>query len=81
VTGKGAAKVWFVWRESRLKFEETGDSSADIESAYLFEKLTGIPRRYFPIREDAKPPRRFEDFGTVNAEGSEAITRRFAPDK
>jgi hypothetical protein len=49
----------------------------EIQSAWLFEKTTGLPRRFYPGREDPKPVRRLEDFATVTIEGDAEAAKFF----
>jgi hypothetical protein len=49
----------------------------EMEEAWLFEKLTGLPRKLLPHREPEKM--RFEDHGKVRITGSKEALQRLRP--
>jgi hypothetical protein len=47
-----------------------------MEQAWLFEKLTGLPRKLLPHREPGKPLARFEDHGKVRITGTKEAVQQ-----
>ena len=69
------AKVVFVWKKSRIK--EPVDGSVELESAWLFEKITGLPRNLYPHGDGPKTVARLEDHATVRVTGSKDALQQF----
>lgn len=72
--GNDYGEVHFSWRESLTNSPvENWDK---MEEAWLFEKLTGLPRKLLPHGDSAKPLARFEDHGKVRVTGSKEALQR-----
>lgn len=61
--GKPFAKVTI----TRPNPPSTGDES---EEAYLFEKLTGLPRKLYPVNYPEAKPKRLEDIAKITVTGT-----------
>jgi hypothetical protein len=78
---KPFAKLSTKWLSG--KSEENADL---MMGAWIFEKLTGLPREYFPERhgpldQDKSKLEKLEEFAEVEVVGSEESTRRFSGKK
>jgi hypothetical protein len=72
--GKPFGKMRVTWKDAKMRDSAEADP---IETAWLFEKTTGLPRRLLPGREDAEPIPRLENFATVSIEGNAEAARIF----
>jgi len=73
------ASLVVVWHKSRIK--KPVDNADEVELAWLFEKITGLPRELVPRRRDIKRLARLEDHATVRVTGSEEALRKLSSDR
>jgi hypothetical protein len=73
--GRPFGRMRVVWKDEK---NLTSMNSDEIEKAWLFEKVTRLPRRLYPAREGNAPIPRLEDFASVmvkdNAEAAKFFT-------
>jgi hypothetical protein len=58
--------------------EQMGENTDEIEKAWLFEKITGLPRNLYPWNERNKKHLCLEDLATVRVTGNEEAARMFS---
>ncbi len=73
------AKLAVVWRHSDMQNQDP--RSDEFETAWLFEKLTGLSRKLCPDRRDLKKPGKFEALAIVRVTGNEEAKKRLAMEK
>jgi hypothetical protein len=73
------ARLVVVWRKSRIK--NPVDDVDQIELAWLFEKITGLPRDLYPRRRDIKRLARLEDRAAVQVSGSDEALRKLSSNR
>lgn len=64
------------WRDP----ENLPQDADDIEGAWLFEKITGLPRRLYPGRENEEPPD-LEKFAAITIEGNNEAEKVFSTER
>jgi hypothetical protein len=69
------ADVVFVWKKSKLKNQDNRCSA--LQSSWLFEKITGLPRNLYPVVESPKNVSHLEAHATVRVTGGKDALQRF----
>ena len=73
--GKPFGRMRLKWKdETKLPFVD----SDQIEKAWLFEKITGLPRRLYPSRGSVSFNSRLEDFASVAIQGNAEAVKLFS---
>jgi hypothetical protein len=71
---KPFGKMRVTWKDER---NLTSMNADEIEKAWLFEKITRLPRRIYPEREGLKPIPKLENFASVSIEGNAEAAKIF----
>lgn len=72
---KPFARVTFKWSRSLVGVTSEGYDPSSEESAYLFEKLTGLPRKLYPASEWEKHFKVLEKNVKIHVEGEPAAVK------
>lgn len=73
--GKPFGRMRVTWKDEKKR---TSLNSDWIEKAWLFEKITRLPRRLYPSDEDSSSVPRLEDFASVTVEGNIEAAKLFS---
>jgi hypothetical protein len=77
--GRLFAKVTFKWPKPLNEFVSDGFYPTDSEYAYLFEKLTGLPRHLYPAASNDRPVMRLEKLVKIHVEGEPVAVEMLSP--
>lgn len=77
--GRLFAKVTFKWPKPPNEFVSDGFYPADSEYAYLFEKLTGLPRSLYPAASKDRSIMRLEKSVKIHVEGDPVAVEMLSP--
>lgn len=73
------AQVTFKWSRSLEAVRTDGYNCSGEESAYLFEKLTGLPRKLYPADKWEKRVKVLEKNVKIHVEGEPAAVQMLSP--
>ncbi len=76
---KPLARLTFKWSRSLADFTADGYDPSSEESAYLFEKLTGLPRKLYPASKWEKHLKVLEKNVKIHVEGESAAVQMLSP--
>jgi hypothetical protein len=71
---KPFGKMRVTWKDPKNLNSMNSD---EIEKAWLFEKITGLPRRFYPMLEKTKSVPKLEHVASVSVEGNAESARMF----
>ena len=73
------ARVTFKWSRSLVAVIGDGFYPSGDESAYLFEKLTGLPRKLYPAKQWGKSVKALEKNVKIQVKGEPAAVQMLSP--
>lgn len=73
------ARLTFKWSRSLVDVTADGYDPSSEESAYLFEKLTGLPRKLYPVNEWEKHLKVLEKNVKIHVEGEPVAVQMLSP--
>ncbi len=73
------ARVTFTWSRSLVAVTGDGFYPSGDESAYLFEKLTGLPRKLYPANKWGKSVKALEKNVKIHVKGEPAAVQMLSP--
>ena len=76
---KPFAKVTFKWSRTLQAVTADGYYPSGEETAYLFEKLTGLPRKLYPGLEYTKRVKSLETSAKIQVEGDKDAVQMMSP--
>ena len=76
---KPFAKVTFKWSRTYQAVTADGYDPSGEETAYLFEKLTGLPRKLYPGLEETKRVKSLETSAKIHVEGEKDAVQMMSP--
>lgn len=79
--GKPFAKLTFKWSRTYQAVTADGYYPSGEETAYLFEKLTGLPRKLYPGLEETKRVKSLETSAKIRIEGEKDAVQMLSPQR
>lgn len=72
--GQHLGRLCVQWKDEKSRISPRSD---EIEKAWLFEKITGLPRKFYPEHEDPEIIPKLEKLAAVKIEGNAEVIKIF----